>query len=422
MAAFEFAAHDAEERLRLWNMEQKPEVALLFKDMMRDRNAELGQRARDIIRQRPSDLHKIAELCMAAEREEVELQQYLHEHVDVQAGRLVETRTRVVLSHPNEVGPSQEVRERIQSMSDPAAQRYCSPVLVETLFWEGTDYMPNAHRKKMELDFPTRVDALLDFHSIAFHADINVLKQLYDEDVLHNKEKRNEILQMHRSKMEALMTTLAKDMTQVWAEEEERLRSAQRLSANLSGWTANDWIIGDAPPTNRGVGGSRKRAHMTDSPTILGAAERKPKTAPAPPLRSILKNTSSSAPRVRATGSVSFNRHSDTEPDSPALDEGFDEGGIPGFFLGEMMGAGDMEEELEASATYRGPEIVLASRSPRYTSASQSQQPMYEIFRPSVDNEDLPDTTPRAFNNVARLTQTFEEGMERGKPKAKAKY
>jgi len=313
------------------------------------------------------------------------------------------------------------VRERIKGTPDTATAPYCSPVLVETLFWEGLDHLPNAHRKTMELDFPDRVDALLDFHCIAFHADINVLKELYDEDVLGNRGKKKEILDRHRTKMEAVMATFAADMKSRWEEETERLRSRSARSSGADCQTPSDWMIGVSPPTGSrgGAGGVpvTKRAHMADPPTILGSAERQPKKANTLPLRGILKNRSASSSMAANDGSASSSRYSEPEFESPIVETGADEDDFLGsFVLGELISG--TEEDLDIGEPYLGPEIVLASQSyPRYTQTAEFQQPVYETWRPSDD--ELSAATPRAVSNVARLTQRFEEGTGKGKGKAR---
>ncbi|KAJ7752466.1 hypothetical protein DFH07DRAFT_522045 [Mycena maculata] len=390
MAAFQTDYNPwIEERLRLWYMEKKPEFDLKLSDMKRDCNAALGQRIRDVLRQRPDDHQAVRALCRMAEAEEVALEQALKEGVEVEAQNLRAALLTSALDHLGEPDPTTEVRERIKD--NIATTAYCSPVLAETLFWEGMHHLPNTHRKRMELDFPDRVDALLDFHCIAFHADVNVLKELYDEDLLEDVGKKTEILARHRAKMEAVMVMFAEDMKSRWAEETERLRS-KRASAEWQG--ANDWILGASPPAKSGM---RKRAHIMDPPNILGSAERGAKRAQTLPLRGILKNKSVNA---------------------PVAPEGLEEEEFPGsFFLNEIIDGEDMKEP-EHHAPYPRDEIVLASHSrPQFPSASQSH---YEIFHPSITNDDhMLATTPRAVNNVARLTQRFEERMEKAKGRAK---
>ncbi|KAJ6590712.1 hypothetical protein DFH09DRAFT_1140102 [Mycena vulgaris] len=420
MDPFELAAYHTnpgEERLRLWKIEKRTEIELKVKEMRRDRNAQLGQKIRDVLRQRPDDHHAVVKLCRVAEEEEAALESILNEGVQAEAERLSELYMHAALSHQGEPNPSEQIRERLSGIPD-STPPYCSPVLMETLLWEGIEYMPNTHRRKLELDFPARVEALLDFHCIAFHADVSVLKELYDEDVLDNKEKRREILNRHRTKMEGVMAEFAEDMKQSWAGERDRMRS-KPVHSPPSGFPLSqgdiDWMMSASVPTKR-------RAHMTDPPTILPAAEQNPKAALALPTRGILKKVPAGSSDVRSTNPAWFNWDSETAVESTTFDE---EGEYPGsFFRDDLIVGNDEPEYLETGTRYLGPEIVVASSSHRdrqYTSASQSQQPIYEIYRPNTGRNDIEEATPRAAKNVARLTQRFEERMDTGKGKGIAK-
>ncbi|KAJ7152654.1 hypothetical protein C8R43DRAFT_1003195 [Mycena crocata] len=356
-----------EERMRLWHMEKKPDIALKLNDIKRDKNAELGRQVREICRQRPNDYQAVVNLCREAEEAEATLEKLLQEGIDAEAERVKTAFVNIVLNHPGESDPTEELRHRIRGSPDSAASSlsYCSPVLMETLFWEGMDQLPNAHRKRMELDFPHRVEALLDFHCIAFHADIEVLKELYNEDIVENKDKRKEVLKRHGEKMEHLMATSAEKMRKDWADAKERLRSMspQISLASSNGLTGvNDSV--SPRPTNDGKGGMRRHAHMTDPPTILKATERKPKTAHSPPLRGILKT----APAASGLGNIPAGSFAGVE--SAFLDDTSDEG--ESFFLKEMiMEAGTIEPEV--GATFLGPEIVEATPNHRrYSSTSQT--------------------------------------------------
>jgi hypothetical protein len=319
--------------------------------------------------------------------------------------------------------PTEEVRERIKSNPQTEAP-YCSPILVETLLWEGTNELPNTHRKKLELDFPARVEALLEFHCIAFHSDVDVLKELYDEDVLGNKEKKREILGRHRAKMEALMASFAGDMTKQWDEEKERLRLRATQSSVAESpvwWGANDWMINQLPAPDSRVDGGRRRAHMTDSPTILrAAAERRPKAAQSLPLRGILKKTSTPASGVPNRPPLS-NKTVAVESLTFDDDDEEDEAEIPGsFFLGELetIDGGKIGEESKPSRQYLEPEIVVDSPNHQQLYASTSRS--YEIYRPQSTSDDLAGKTPRAAGNGERLTRRFEERTDKGKGKAKS--
>jgi hypothetical protein len=291
---------------------------------------------------------------------------------------------------------------------------------METLLWEGTNELPNTHRKKLELDFPARVEALLEFHCIAFHSDVDVLKELYDEDVLGNKEKKREILGRHRAKMEALMASFAGDMTKQWDEEKERLRlkATQNSAAKSPVWGANDWMINQLPVPDSRVDGGRRRAHMTDPPTIFGAAAERPKTAQSLPLRGILKKTSAPASGV-PNRPPSFNKTVAVESLTFDDDDEEYEAEIPcSFFLGEIIDGGKIGEESKPNRQYLEPEIVVDSPNHRQPYASSSRS--YEIYRPQSTNDDMAGKTPRAVGNVERLTQTFEERMDKGKGKRKS--
>ncbi|KAJ7487841.1 hypothetical protein FB451DRAFT_1225653 [Mycena latifolia] len=447
MDAFEFPAYNAspgEERLRLWNIEKKPEIERRFKEMQREINAGLGQKIRNIVSRTPYDHNAVITLCKEAEEAEADIKRALNEGVEAEAKRLLEEYTLAALSHPGEPvsvlesvatfadspflrriqDPSHIIRARLKSSPESqATSPYCSPVLMETLLHEGTEHMPNTHRKRLELDFPARVEALLDFHCIAFHADIDVLKELYNEDILDNKEKRKDILDKHRSKMEELMATFAGEMHRSWAEEKERqrMRSAHGPNVLIQG-TRGDWADDASFPTNSSAAGVRKRAHMADPPTNNGAAARKPKTAPAPPIRGILKKPTAGASGVRNMDSVPFSRNKEARIETPTFDEGFDsEGEAPGsFFLQDLIVRNDVPQEFQNK--YQGDEIVeVTPKRRQWTSASQSQGPSYEVWQPGSHFNDTPDATPRAVSNFANITQQFEERMEKGKGKGKAR-
>ncbi|KAF7350345.1 hypothetical protein MVEN_01339200 [Mycena venus] len=209
-----YFSNPGQERLRLWTREKKPEIEHEFKEMKRDIDAALGQRVRDILRQTPSDHYGNMNSFQAAE--EAEVARLLREGVEAEAARMKAVFMHAALNHPGEPDPTEEVRERIKS--DPQAENtYCSPILMETLLWEGQADLSNTHRKRLELDFPDRVEALLDFHCIAFHADVNVLKEFCDEDMNGKKRNRKEFLANHRGKMETLMAK-AEEMKSLGAE------------------------------------------------------------------------------------------------------------------------------------------------------------------------------------------------------------
>ncbi|KAJ7336188.1 hypothetical protein DFH08DRAFT_965085 [Mycena albidolilacea] len=401
-----------EERLRLWRKEKEPEIQLKFKDIQRDINAELGQRVRELLRRRPYDYnHAIMSLYQAAEEKEKELESFLKEGLKAEEARLKEAFIFAAFNHPHEPDPTKEVRERIEK--DPGTESpYCSPVLVETLLWEGMDGLPNTHRKRLELDFPARVEALLEFHCVAFHADISVLKELYDEDVLGTKEKKQEALARHRAKMEALMVTMAEEMKERWIQQTEYLhmRAAQSPpDESPARWETHDWLLSQSSPPSNPIPSARRHARIADSPTIFGGTPgQRSNAAHSLPLRGILRNASAPAGAVPS--------HDTVPVDSLRSDED-DMGDVPSsFFLGEMISGGDANEErsLNGRGQYADEIVVDSSRYRQYPSTSS-----YEIFRPRSTN-DAVGTTPRALSNVTRLTQEFEE-RERGKAKTKAK-
>jgi len=295
---------------------------------------------------------------------------------------------------------------------------------MDALFWEGLDKLPNTHPKRMELDFPPRVEALLEFHCIAFHADIGVLKQMYDDDVFGDKDKRREILHTHQHNMEMLMATFAKDMNRSWEDTMKRLRSSPVADSSESG--ATGWILEKAPPQppKESVEVARKRARLAD--TILGPAEPKGNTGP---LRGILKNASAGPSGVQPTVTSSFSRYTDErESKSPTLD---DSDFFPGsFFRDQLLDPDDLP--ARAGSTRPQPQSAAAAAAAaagyvpsRYASTSQQPQPTYEIFVPRARDDDDDDevalrSTPRIFkSHVTRLTEQLEGRIDKGKGRAK---
>jgi hypothetical protein len=104
MTTFESAlyyANPGQERLRLWQKENKHEIELEFKDMQRDIDAELGQSIRKII-QAPHEHQAIVRLCQAADKKVAELAMVLNEGVEAEADRLRTTFMHAALTHPGE--------------------------------------------------------------------------------------------------------------------------------------------------------------------------------------------------------------------------------------------------------------------------------------------------------------------------------
>ncbi|KAJ7096642.1 hypothetical protein B0H15DRAFT_825873 [Mycena belliarum] len=397
MDAFEYARHNAnpgKERLRLWNIEKKPEIEGRLKEMKRDSNALLGEKIKQALLHRPDDLYTVLKLCREAEEADADLESLVNESEEAEAERLLEVYRHAALTHPGEPDPSAIIRDRLKGSPD-AGSSYCSPVLMDTLLREGSNRMPNTHRKRLELDFPTRVEALLDFHCIAFHADINVMKELYDEDV--DKDKRQDILDKHRSKMEELMVRFSKEIGDSWAEEKERLRlrSAQAESVDLPrARDSYDWS-GLAPPPidNSNAGGARKRVHMEDPPTVLGAPARRAKIAQPALLRGILKKPSVGVP------DLGFDEDDD---DDPAIS----------FFQEHLIRVIPEESApLETENTYTGPEIVAAL---------PAQPRTYELWRPDTRlNNYTAAATPRTLSEIA--TPLFPSDLQSSEGKGKGK-
>ncbi|KAJ6493004.1 hypothetical protein C8R45DRAFT_1095527 [Mycena sanguinolenta] len=421
MTTFESAlyyANPGEERLRLWRKEKTPEIELKFKDMQRDINADLGERVREILRGPTYNHSAIPGLCTAAEGEEKELSRLLHEGVEAEAARLKTSFMHAALNHPDASvrDPTQEVRDRISG--DPQAEnRYCSPVLMETLLWEGMDGLPNTHRHRLELDFPDRVEALLDFHCIAFHADVNVLKELYDEDVFSKKAKQHAVLARHQAKMHALMVTFAREMNERWAHQMERLqtKAAQGSPAGPPLRRQNDGMIGHPPPPQNPVAHGRRRAHITDDPPTILEAVKQSKPDQSLPLRGILKKASADARAgvAKTPDSARLNEAKTVAVESLTFDDG-DESDTDfpdSFFLDEIITGESAEEELKRSGQYLGPEV---DDLPLHASTSRS----YEFYRPPLTH-DVTRTIPRALN-IAQVTQRFEETAAPGKGKGKA--
>ncbi|KAJ7637258.1 hypothetical protein DFH06DRAFT_653011 [Mycena polygramma] len=398
---FQYASQSAAERRRLWDMEKKPELDRKFEDLKRDNNADLGQRVRNILRETPHDHLAVLRLCAEAEDTENRLASMLYEGVEAEGQRLTSDFVQIVLNHPGERDPNDQIREGIAR--EPTEAPYCSPVLMESLFWEGTEELPNTHRKRVELDFPARVEALLDFHCVAFHADVDVMKKLYDEDLLSDKTKTQEVLSYHRTQMETLMDTFAGEMKKCWTEENQRIRSRASQSP-LSQSPA-----GHFPPSNSEAGGGRRRSvHMADSPTVLEPAGQRPRPAHSIPLRGILKKPVRGVPNQSPVSPF----QETVAVDSLTFEDEIDEAGP--FFLDEMI-VEEAVRDLEPKTRHLGPEITATGNSRSRPAGTRS----YEIFRPHATDNDMDEMTPRAASHhVADLTERFAR-MERGPGKSR---
>ncbi|KAJ7151232.1 hypothetical protein C8R46DRAFT_1123633 [Mycena filopes] len=423
-ASFEstlYYSNPAEERLRLWRMEKEPEIMRIYKEMKHNHNAELGKKIRAAtLSQAYGWQETVLSLCQEAEQKELELQTDIHQDVEEAARRVKTDYEDTRLRHPGEGDPAAEIRERIMDSTSPE-RVYCSPVLFESIFWEGMNELPNTHRKRLELDFFPRVNALLDFHCIAFHADVDVLKGMYDDDL--PKEKRRQMLDEHQLKMKALMKDSAEKMEARWAEQKERLRQEQAAGPPDDAASHHNSSSDDQPPVENTASASptttqsgwkatrvsandgvRRRAHIDDPPTILGATDRKANgTHPSQPARGILKKP--------AAGPSSI----------PFVDE------IPGRFNLPYVSDEDAlmrELELELDERHMSELVEETPSIQRRWVTTSSQQPMYgsppsssyEIYYPPTG--DLAGATPRSVN-VGQMTQKLEDKIEKGKGRAR---
>ncbi|KAJ7053292.1 hypothetical protein C8F01DRAFT_1166967 [Mycena amicta] len=258
-----------EEHVRLWRIEKGPDVKKDYDDMKRDQNARLGQAVRTImLRQHPpqvthdhrrefrgQQLHDIRKLCEAAEREEQNLGDILHEGVEAQAANVKSVYVSAGLEHPGELDPTAHVREQL---AKPVGQQaYCSPVLHKALFWENIDKLPERPEMcaRLEVDFTARVDALLEFHHIAFNADVAVMTQLYDDALAGDRAKRRELLRLHQEKMETLAVEFSDQMTANIAQDRE-YRLAEQNDAAIADAAADDWVPPNMPMASSAKGQS----------------------------------------------------------------------------------------------------------------------------------------------------------------------
>ncbi|KAK7046576.1 hypothetical protein R3P38DRAFT_2874559 [Favolaschia claudopus] len=317
------------ERSRLWRKEKQHEIELQFKEVTRDINADLGRRVRDILLQTTYDFGAVARLCQEAEKQEAEIAGMLSEGIEAETARLRTGFMNAALDHPD------------------TARSILQPVLMQTLLFEGMDALPNTHRKRIELDFPDRVEGLLDFHCIAFHADVNVMKKLYDEDTYRSKAETQKVLAQHRTEMETLMVNLSGKCISVGSSKKQRLRMSR---------------VQGSPPLQQGA-----VTLPSSSPTHPLAPGRqniprtvtfqKPTAAEFPPLRGISQaagciQPSRAASNTRvAVESLTFDEESDVDlPDS--------------FVLDELRGEGEVLPSI-SNRQHREPEIVVAPRNPR---------------------------------------------------------
>ncbi|KAJ6608299.1 hypothetical protein B0H10DRAFT_2068353 [Mycena sp. CBHHK59/15] len=413
--------HTLERRLRPWYMEKKLELGIQFDNMKREINARLGQELREALRQNPNDHQAVVKLCRAADTEEVKLGRALREGLQEEANRRQEELLSFALIHPNQSASLalEEILARI-SRDPQAASPYCSPVLLETLFHEGSDHLPNAHRKWMELDFPQRIESLLDFHCIAFHTDVDVLKKIYNDEIISDKEKRKEVLRKHKAEMEKKMRGFSKEMKQSWTEEKERLRlqREQSLGPRFSEWQG-DWMDRAAVSRrmNDGVDGTSNLAHLGEShhksvPTARMRASKKATQVP----RSILKN------RHIGTSVNLHNEDKKAESGLPISDEFYESDSPPSFWLAETMDAEDARGLLDKLSRDRLENEGAAAirQRQRATTPRSFWQPPPHTMLDSEDESETLCSNPRDF--PTHPTLDTDDGSRISSLKKKAKY
>ncbi|KAK7019115.1 hypothetical protein R3P38DRAFT_1290586 [Favolaschia claudopus] len=352
----EYHANPGEERSRLWRKEKQHEIELKSRELTRDINADLGQRVRDILLHTPYDFGAVARLCQEAEKQEAEIAGMLSEGIEAETARLRTGFMNAALDHPGEPDPTEEIRARIKR--DPHLQTqpevYCSPVLMQTLLFEGMDALPNTHRKRIELDFPDRVEGLLDFHCIAFHADVNVMKKLYDEDTCRSKAETQKVLAQHRTEMERLMVNLSREMHQRWVEQKQRLRMS-----NVQGSPPLQRGINTLPPSSPIASLASGRQNIQRTSTF-----QKPTTTEFPPLHGIPKQPGGHRTDAAASSHVAAASNTRVAVESLTFDEESDVDLPNSFVLDELRGMEVAEGEvLPSNRQYWEPEIVVAPRS-----------------------------------------------------------
>ncbi|KAJ7274917.1 hypothetical protein C8J57DRAFT_1313080 [Mycena rebaudengoi] len=345
-------------RMDQWYKEKQPEVNRQFEEIERDLLAKLGQKVIDSLHQRPNDLQAIVRLVGGTNNSISDYKKLLEEGLRLEALDFETELLTVRLRHPDEPDPGQIVLERLQAVPNPPEfhTEYCSPLLMETLLWEGSKCLPDAHRTKIEYDFPARVEALLDFHAIAFHADVNVMKELYDDDGIRDKETKKEILGNHKAKMEGLMKAFAKEISVSWANlEQERRRDKGRGQYSSfhpvpEKFSGTDGRRNQEQQGNRGVHWASSSANHTADITKINSVT-------AQRGRGILKNPS-------AMNSEPYGGKSSRFYSPPSISERSDESSsIPSFFVDKIMGEDDIEY-LDPAARY-----INRTLPPRVTNA-----------------------------------------------------
>ncbi|KAF7300551.1 hypothetical protein HMN09_00940000 [Mycena chlorophos] len=298
MTTFERVAEDhLSERIRLWRIEKEPEVTKQYELMKRENDARLGQRVREVMARTPGkganatqrgalykeQLGEIRVLCDAAAGEEEALSNILHEGVEAEAANLKRAYLKATMEHPEETDPTTHVRDQLAQHPTRGRQAYCSPVLCSALLFENLDSLSSALgpalRDTIERDFPARVDALLEYHHVAFHADVAVMSQLYRDPA--DRVRRRELLAAHQEKMESLMVLFAR-----------RMQTQEGLPVGgeeLYGYGYE--VPGEEKETVRwaddGQGQGNSRVRTRAEPSTPGPAQHEP--------RGILRNTATTS-------------------------------------------------------------------------------------------------------------------------------
>ncbi|KAF7324009.1 hypothetical protein MKEN_00622900 [Mycena kentingensis (nom. inval.)] len=292
MTTFERLPGDAttpggiDERLRLWRIQKGPEVHNTYTQMKQEQDAKRWQRVCAIMARalpaaadehrlaRAQQLHDIKKVIRGAEKEDRALEDTLHEGVEAQAAHLKSMYAIAGLEHPGEQDPTAHVREQI---AKPEGQpTYCSPVLHTALFLEN-----NVDPAAVEADLPARTEALLDFHCVAFHADVGVMMQLLGQrqeaGTRTSRAEAQEVLKQHRDSMERLSVEYTDRVMTEWlgleGEDWASLTSPSPVTTNRS-------PSAKAPPAAQNATASPSASNRTRTPAPLPP----PAPGPNPPM------------------------------------------------------------------------------------------------------------------------------------------
>ncbi|KAF7289846.1 hypothetical protein MIND_01359000 [Mycena indigotica] len=442
MTTAELVAEEAlQERLRLWRTEKGPDVTTQYQDMQLQNDARLGRFVRGILLRKPTDgeqprdfrakqLHEIKKACQDAEREDDKLKNVLHEGVEVGAARIKDLYVSVALEHPDELDPINHVNEQLRKPIGPVA--YCSPVLRTLLFAENFDKVPASKiSQAIELDLPDRVDSLLEFHHIAFHADVAVMAQLYDPILATDKLKRRELLKLHQAKMEKLSVEFSDNitarLTQHW----------EQCQADIDDAAFSDTIssIGDYASRERSEATSSaahssssdwsrnlKRPFEHASSTLPPSADSTPKgiLRPANPSGGNT-GTAQERPNKRATildhkGASVAGREVDSSDGLFFLEHRI----APENLSATVQAAYDLQVDRDPNFGIRvtGSEAEGTIQVPS-TPTSTRQQRIYEFWTPPAIDRDA-QRVPRSFASGTGSTPVGAN-VQAGRVKAKAK-